>query len=85
LLLENLKESRRGRRWRVVFRVVTLLILIGIAVSLFDFHLPGHGMGVEKHTALVSLEGEISSSSMANAEDINASLMPPSRMSTALV
>jgi len=74
LLLENLKESRRGRRWRVIFRVVTLLILIGIVISLFDFHLPGHGMGVEKHTALVSLEGEISSSSMANAEDINASL-----------
>jgi protease-4 len=31
-------------------------------------------MGMEKHTALVTLEGEISSSSMANALDINSSL-----------
>jgi protease-4 len=31
-------------------------------------------MGTEKHTALVTLEGEISSSSMANALDINSSL-----------
>jgi protease-4 len=32
-------------------------------------------MGTEKHTAMVTLEGEISSSSMANALDINSSLV----------
>jgi protease IV len=32
-------------------------------------------MGVEKHTAMVTLDGEISSSSMANAMDINSSLV----------
>ena len=74
LLLENLKETRKSRRWRAVFRILTLLVFIGVILTAFDFHLPGHGMGVEKHTALVSLEGEISSSSMANASDINASL-----------
>jgi protease-4 len=74
LLLENLKETRKARRWKAVFRVLTLLIFVGVILAVFDFHLPGRGMGMEKHTALVTLEGEISSSSMANALDINSSL-----------
>ena len=75
LLLENLKETRKTRRWKAVLRVLTLLVIVGALLSIFDFHLPGKGMGVEKHTALVTLEGEISSSSMANAMDINSSLL----------
>ncbi|MBU3614036.1 S49 family peptidase [Polynucleobacter sp. Latsch14-2] len=75
LLLENLKETRKARCWKAVFRILTLLVMIAIVLAVFDIHLPGRGMGVEKHTALVSLEGEISSSSMANASDINASLL----------
>jgi protease-4 len=74
LLLENLKETRKARRWKAVFRILTLLVFIGVILAVFDFHLPGRGMGMEKHTALVTLEGEISSSSMANALDINSSL-----------
>ena len=74
LLLENLKETRKARRWKAVFRILTLIVFIGAVLAVFDFHLPGRGMGMEKHTALVTLEGEISSSSMANALDINSSL-----------
>jgi protease-4 len=54
--------------------VLTLLVIVAVVMTVFDFHLPGRGMGVEKHTAMVTLDGEISSSSMANAMDINASL-----------
>ena len=74
LLLENLKETRKARRWKAVLRVLTLLVIVAVVMTVFDFHLPGRGMGVEKHTAMVTLDGEISSSSMANAMDINASL-----------
>ncbi len=74
LLLENLKETRKARRWKAVLRILTLLVMIAVLFTVFDFGLPGRGMGVEKHTALVTLEGEISSSSMANAMDINSSL-----------
>jgi protease-4 len=74
LLLENLKETRKARRWKAVFRILTLIVFVGVVLAVFDFHLPGRGMGIEKHTALVTLEGEISSSSMANALDINSSL-----------
>jgi protease IV len=75
LLLENLKETRKTRRWKAVLRVMTLLVMIAVVLAVFDVHLPGRGMGIEKHTALVTLEGEISSSSMANAADINTSLI----------
>ena len=74
LLLESLKESRKTRRWKAIFRVLTLIIFVGVILATFDFHLPGHGIGIEKHTAMVTLEGEISSSSMANALDVNSSL-----------
>jgi protease-4 len=74
LLLENLKETRKARRWKAVLRVFTLLVLVAVVIVVFDFHLPGRGIGVEKHTAMVTLDGEISSSSMANALDINSSL-----------
>lgn len=75
LLLENLKETRKARRWKAVLRVLTLLVIVAVVIAVFDFHLPGRGMGVEKHTAMVTLDGEISSSSMANAMDINSSLV----------
>jgi len=75
LLLENLKETRKARRWKAVLRVLTLLVSVAVVIAVFDFHLPGRGMGVEKHTAMVTLDGEISSSSMANAMDINSSLL----------
>ncbi|MBU3582762.1 signal peptide peptidase SppA [Polynucleobacter sp. 15G-AUS-farblos] len=75
LLLENLKETRKARRWKAVLRVLTLLVMVAVVFTVFDFHLPGRGMGVEKHTAMVTLDGEISSSSMANAMDINSSLV----------
>ena len=75
LLLESLKETRKARRWKAILRVLTLLVIVAALLAIFDFHLPGKGMGVEKHTALVTLEGEISSSSMANAMDINSSLV----------
>jgi protease-4 len=74
LLLENLKETRKARRWRAVFRVLTLVVFIGAILAIFDFQVPVGRMGAEKHTALVSLEGEISSSSMANALDISSAL-----------
>ena len=36
LLLENLKEQRRGRRWRTAVRLMTLVVFVGVAINLFD-------------------------------------------------
>ena len=73
LLLENLKEQRRGRRWRTAVRLMTLVVFIGLAINLFDLDWGGKS-ALGKHTALVDLQGEIAPDSKASADAINASL-----------
>ena len=73
LLLENLKENRKARRWRAALRILSLIVLVGLIYQVFDIQLPGSGVS-GKHTALVSIEGEISPNSIANALDINSAL-----------
>lgn len=73
LLLENMKEQRRGRRWRTALRLMTLVVFVGIAINIFDINLGGKSkMG--KHTALVDLQGEIAPNTSASAEAITAAL-----------
>ena len=74
LLLENLKESRRARRWRTFWRVLFTLILLGIIVLMFQSSNVGKNSVLGKHTALITIDGPISPTSAANATDINASL-----------
>ncbi len=64
LLLENLKENRKARRWKALLRILSLFVLVGLIYQVFDIQLPGSG-GSGKHTALVSIEGEISPNSIA--------------------
>jgi protease-4 len=73
LLLENLKEQRRGRRWRTAVRLMTLVVFVGLAIILFDLDWGGKS-AFGKHTALVDLQGEIAPDSKASADAINASL-----------
>ena len=73
LLLENLKENRKARRWKALLRILSLFVLVGLIYQVFDIQLPGSG-GSGKHTALVSIKGEISPNSIANALDINSAL-----------
>jgi protease-4 len=73
LLLENLKEQRRGRRWRTAVRLMTLVVFVGLAINLFDLDWGGKS-ALGKHTALVDLQGEIAPDSKASADAINASL-----------
>lgn len=73
LLLENLKEQRRGRRWRTAVRLMTLVVFVGLAINLFDLDWGGKS-ALGKHTALVDLQGEIAPDSKASADAVNASL-----------
>ena len=41
LLLENLKETRKARRWKTIFRLALLVLVIGIITQVFDLHIPG--------------------------------------------
>ena len=74
LLLENLKESRKARRWKTVLRVLSLILIVGFILQVLDLRPFGDSFGTERHTAMVSIEGEISSSAIANALDIGSAL-----------
>jgi len=74
LIKENLKEARATRRWRNFWRICFSLILIGIILLMFEASRVGKTGVLGKHTALVSIQNEISQGSLANAEDINSAL-----------
>ena len=74
LLLENLKESRKARRWKTVLRVLSLVLIVGLILQVLDLRPFDGGFGAERHTAMVSIEGEISSSAIANALDVGSAL-----------
>ena len=74
LLLENLKESRKARRWKTLLRVLSLILIVGVILQVFDLRPFGDSFGTERHTAMVSIEGEISSSAIANALDVGSAL-----------
>lgn len=74
LLLENLKESRKARRWKTVLRVLSLILIIGFILQVLDLRPFGGSFGAERHTAMVSIEGEISTNAIANALDVGSAL-----------
>jgi protease-4 len=74
LLLENLKESRKARRWKTLLRVLSLILIVGFILQVFDLRPFGGSFGAERHTAMVSIEGEISSNAIANALDVGSAL-----------
>ena len=73
LVLEVVNEKRRARRWSIFFRFVFLGIL---ALVFFGGVLAEYGGSTSSgpHTALIELYGEISISSAASSDNINAAL-----------
>ncbi|EYS94275.1 peptidase S49 [Cupriavidus sp. SK-4] len=74
VLTASLREQRAARRWRIFFRFVGLALLALILITLFDFKGDGAISTSGRHTAMVTLEGEIAAGTPASAESINASL-----------
>jgi protease IV len=74
LLLENLKETRKARRWKTVLRVLSLILIVGFILQVLDLRPFAGSFGAERHTAMVSIEGEISSNAIANALDVGSAL-----------
>ena len=74
LLLETLKESRKARRWKTILRVLSLILIVGFILQVLDLRPFGGTFGAERHTAMVSIEGEISSNAIANALDVGSAL-----------
>ncbi|PTE01418.1 S49 family peptidase [Pandoraea apista] len=76
VLMAGIREQRAARRWKIFFRLLLLAILALIVWSVFDFDggTTSVGSSSGKHTALVTLSGEISPDGQASAQKINAAL-----------
>jgi protease-4 len=73
IALAAINEQRAARRWRIFFRFAFLAALLLVVWGLLDFS--GEKVSTTgRHTALVTLDGEIASDTGANAEDINSAL-----------
>jgi protease IV len=73
IALAAITEQRAARRWRIFFRFAFLAVFIVIAWAILDIS----GARVEsegRHTALVTLDGEIGADTSANADDIISAL-----------
>ncbi|CAG4926968.1 S49 family peptidase [Paraburkholderia saeva] len=73
IALAAITEQRAARRWKIFFRFVFLGVLALLAWGAFDFS-GEHVTTTGRHTALVTLDGEIASDTNANADDINSAL-----------
>jgi protease-4 len=73
IALAAINEQRSARRWKIFFRFAFLAVLLLIVAGVFS---ASHEKTVAtgRHTALVSLEGEIAADTNANAKDIDRSL-----------
>lgn len=67
-LTASVEESRRQRRWKIVSRVLTLLIVLAVAASAIPSGSLFTGLTSGSHTAVVKLEGEIDANSPASAD-----------------
>lgn len=72
LAMGALTEQRRARRWGIFFKLFMVAYLSVLVVMLLP-ETDGISMG-KKHTALIELQGEISDSSAASADNIVTAL-----------
>jgi len=70
VVLDQLEEQRRRRRWGVFFKLLTFAYLIALLVVLWPDHFTDKIRPGEKHTALVEVSGIIAPKTGASAERI---------------
>jgi protease-4 len=66
---EAVREQRLRRRWGILFKFLTFAYLLGFALLLVDFDDPEELVDGE-HTALIDLQGVISPTADASAENL---------------
>ncbi|WP_321853472.1 S49 family peptidase [Burkholderia cenocepacia] len=74
IALAAVKEQRAARRWKIFFRFAFLGVFVLLAFALIDFSSDSKFSSSGRHTALVTIDGEIAAGVNANADDINTAL-----------
>src|SRR5688572_10236575 len=69
-----LKEQRRARLWGIFFKLLTFAYITFILVWVVDWKGRSDMTGGKKHTAMVEVNGVISTGSDASADRINSAL-----------
>ncbi|CAN0619502.1 protease IV [Burkholderia multivorans] len=73
IALAAIREQRAARRWKIFFRFAFLAVLLVLVFAVID--LSGESkISTGRHTALVTIDGEIAAGAQANAEDITSAL-----------
>ena len=67
-------KEQRARRWKIFFRFAFLAVFVLFAFALIDFSSDSKFSSSGRHTALVTIDGEIAAGVNANADDINTAL-----------
>ena len=73
LLTSMLKEQRAARRWKVVLRLMWLLLAGVLVWSLVSYNTPSVNPATP-HTAMVAIKGEIGDGMEASAENVMAAM-----------
>lgn len=74
VVLDHLEEKRRGRRWGIVFKLLTFAYLTFLLVLLWPDNFIKSVKKGEKHTALVEIKGVIAPETNASADRIVTAL-----------
>ncbi len=70
LLLANVTEQRRARRWRLFFRGLVFVYLLAVLALWSIDHLPSGGLHTGGHAAVIQVDGLISSETDASAKNV---------------
>jgi protease-4 len=74
LAMEAVKEQRRARQWSILFRFMTLTVVLLIFAAAMGWLEGKDGVKLGKHTAVVDLVGIIMPDGQASAEHVIAGL-----------
>ncbi len=70
VVMASVEEQRRARRWGILFKVLTFAYLLVLLVLMFNGNSMEKATIAGKHTAVVSVRGEIADDAPANADRI---------------
>lgn len=70
VVMASLEEQRRARRWSIFFKLLTFIYILGFVWMLFGRDSMEAATISGEHTAMVTVSGEISDESDANADAI---------------
>jgi protease-4 len=74
LAMEQVRETRRARRWGIFFKSVFLLYLLVILALMLPDELPDATGSKDGHTAIIEIKGIISDETEASADNVISGL-----------